>query len=73
MLHTFSGGQGVVALEDVTGGFYQPSIDDVGGSVLCQCCDASDAAASTFAEYGPVVMGMSFRDRYWSSRGWTMC
>lgn len=44
-------------LEGVHGGFYQPSLDDIGARILCQCSDASDEAASTFAEYGPVVLG----------------
>ena len=52
-----SDGRGFQVLESVHGGFYQPSLDDIGARILCQCSDASDEAASTFAEYGPVVLG----------------
>jgi len=42
-------------LKEVTGGFYQPSADDIGARLLCRATARNDAGLSAFGEWGPVT------------------
>ena len=49
----------MVEIPCVTGGFYQPSVDDVGARVLCRCQDSLREEYTCFGEVGPLTMGTS--------------
>lgn len=42
----------------IEGGFYQPSVDDIGARLLCQAANAENEGQSGWAEWGPLAMGM---------------
>lgn len=54
-------------IQGVHGGFYQPSIEDVGARICVQCASAVDPSQATFAEIGPIREGTCGRGR---GRGW---
>lgn len=46
----------LIELEGVTGGYYQPTVDDVGCRLLCQARDIEHEENAMFAEAGPIEM-----------------
>eukprot|EP01138_Halocafeteria_seosinensis_P007622 gb/GECG01007790.1/.p1 GENE.gb/GECG01007790.1/~~gb/GECG01007790.1/.p1 ORF type:complete len:873 (+),score=199.86 gb/GECG01007790.1/:1-2619(+) len=43
-------------IRGIEGGFYQPSVDDIGARLLCQAANAHDEGQSGWAEWGPLAM-----------------
>jgi hypothetical protein len=46
-------------IEGVIGGFYQPSVDDIGARLLCRCQDSIREEFTGFGEVGPILLGAS--------------
>jgi hypothetical protein len=46
---------GLVEVQGVETGFYQPSADDIGCRVLCKCAHATNETLSGFGEWGPLA------------------
>ena len=52
-----------VEIAGVTGGLYQPSVNDIGATVCLQCTLADDPSVQNFLEYGPVLAETSIVER----------
>ena len=52
-----------VEIAGVTGGLYQPSVNDIGATVCLQCALVDDPSVVNFLEYGPVLADASVVER----------
>ncbi len=58
--YRMAGAGALQPIEGAVGGFYQPSVDDIGARLLCRCQDSIREEFTGFGEVGPILLGVCY-------------